>query len=57
LQTKDEFFRAQADACAELAERAPDPGTKAVYEEMSATWRRLFELAKELQSKQHPDGD
>ena len=57
MQTKDEFFRAQADACAELAERAPDPGTKAVYEEMSATWRRLFELAKELQSKQHPDGD
>jgi hypothetical protein len=55
LQSKDEFFRAQADACAELAARAPDPGTKAVYEEMSATWRRLFELARQLQSKQDSD--
>ncbi len=57
MQSKDEFFRAQAAACAELAERAPDPGTKAVYEEMSATWQRLFELAKQLQSKQDQDND
>jgi hypothetical protein len=44
METKSDWYRAQAADCAALAERAPDPMAKAVYEDMARNWLRLAEL-------------
>jgi hypothetical protein len=50
VTSREEFFRAQADLCAEFAQQATDPRVKATYELMATAWQKLFELAEKLRA-------
>jgi len=45
-QTRSDDYRAHAEECQALADRARDPGVKRAYEKLARQWRELADQAE-----------